>query len=306
VTDLGSLPELGLFEPAATRRAVLRGLLRTALIALALVLVFLSLGEVAGRASYRLHNGSGHFDRVLAQGWVVGHPGVAATVSQGKQSTEFGWLHATERFRFTQPDGSRARVTVRQDLLGHVSVKGDVGSRLDQVLGDGQASRAQAMAFAKGLPAAALTEVVVVLRQPLHEQAASDFDGEFGLDSRAWFYEDPFAGARDFGFGYAGDAVYSGHGRNPVSWPPRNDSDLFRGRFPDWTAELSSRDDANLERLGLPSSAKLKELGESALVHGLLLQDLTPTQLLSLLADPAVESFTPVDVRFDILQKEIR
>lgn len=296
------LPELPLFDAAATRSAVFRGLLRTALIALAIFVVFQALGQSVGRVSFRVHDGNDHFDRVLVQGWAVGHPGVAATNGHGIASPTFGLLHATEELTFGQADGRTAHVSVRQDLLGHVTVQGDVGSRLDQVLVDGRASRAQAMTFVKGLPSAALTRIVLVLRTPLTESAAQDFEQRADVRSMAWFYDDPFTGART-GFRSQSGWSYTGAGRNPITWQTSGALG-FRGGFSDWTAELSARDDANLGRLGLPSSSELKQLGIAAQVHGFLISDLTPAQLLALLNDPVVASFTPVDVRFDILIKD--
>lgn len=303
MTEIPDLPELRIFDPRSTRSAVFRGLLRTALLLLAAFVAAQASAQVLVRANFRLHDRNDHFDRVLVQGWIVGHPGVAATFGQGYTTPHFSWLSAREDVRFDQPDGEQAKVSVHQDLLGHVSLDGDVTSRLDQVLYDGRASRAQSEAFLRGLPSAALTDIVLTLASPLSETAAADFAQTGELRAAASFYEDPFAGARA-GFRQQGGTHYSGAGRNPVSWPAMS-GQFFRGGFSDWTAELSSRDDANLSRLGLPDARTLKELGRAAQVHGFLFRDLTPAQLRALLGRPGVVAFTPVDVRFDILGKDV-
>jgi len=283
---------------------VFRGLVRTVLLVLAVVVAMQAVAQIAVRAAFRLHDGNDHFDRVLVQGWIVGHPGVAGTSAQGYTSTSYHRLTAHEDLRFDQPDGTQAKVSVQQDLVGHVSVDGDVTSRLDQVLDDGRASRTQAETFVRGLPAASLTDVVLTLKAPLSETAANDLQVRTGLQAAAaWFYEDPFAGARGR-FSRAGSSTtWSGSGHNPVTWSSLN-GQFFQGGFSDWTAELSSRDDANLERLGLPDAKDLKALGRAAQVHGFFLRDLTPAQLTRLLQLPQVSAFTPVDVRFDILGKD--
>lgn len=121
----------------------------------------------------------------------------------------------------------------------------------------------------------------------------------------ASFYENPFAGARNVLRRDGSSSFFQPGLDRPVAWPVFGPS-LGPGiqSFDRWTRALRSSDDDNLERLGLPGSAHLKALGAANLVHGLLMRDLTPVQLTALLANPEVATFTPVTVRFDILNKD--
>src|SRR4051812_37805106 len=136
-------PDLAMFARGATRRAVLRGLLRTALLVVVLFVLFSLLGTVVGFAAFKLTGRDDAFERVGVVGLFVAHP----TLTRGNQSfgTEtFSWLHTTKTDRYRQPDGSYVQTEVRMDLLGRISVKSPLGNALDEALYEGRASDAQA------------------------------------------------------------------------------------------------------------------------------------------------------------------
>ncbi len=306
MSELPDLPELRMFEPGATRGAVVRGLLRTAMLAAALLVAAKLLGYLVGYVNLSLHGGSPRLDRVGTTAFDVGHPDLARPNGESR-NTGSGWLHTTETVQRSFADGVGITFRVRMDLLGRITVQGPQPTALDQALLGGRARPAQVKAFVATLPASALTDVVVDLVRPLPAEAViglQDRLGLFtsarsGLELPAVFYDDPFAGARRV-LRVTGSSFYGGSGPDrPVSWRG-SDADGFHR----WTASLRSSDDGDLARLGLPSSAALRRLGDHPRAHGLLISDLTVAQLGALLRDPAVRTLTPVSVRFTILDRD--
>jgi hypothetical protein len=299
------LPDLAMFRRSVTRRAVFRGVLRTAVLAVGLYVLFSLLGSVVGFATYKLTGRDDAFQRVGVVGLNVAHP----DLERGQQSfgtQSWGWLHTTKTDRYVQADGGVVQTDVRMDLLGRISVKSPLGSRLDRALFDGRATPEQAATFVRGLPASAVADVVVDFRQPL------DNDGYTALmaDPRiaklvigeVTYYEDPFAGPRR-AYRREGNSSYSRDNvaDRSVAWSGMN---YPFTSFADWTRALTGSDDGNLDRLGLPDSATLKRLGAASLVHGVYIKDATPADLKVLLDNARVRSVTPVDVRLTILNRD--
>lgn len=298
---LPDLPELRMFERSATRGAVLRGLLRTAMLAFALYAAFVVAGTLFGGLLFAATHRGDRLDRVDVA-FAVGHPGlyVRDNGSYGSETRHFGWTGTTQS---TQTLDSQGTALVDYELVlgtfGGLKVKGHTTSRLDTVLMDGRASRQQAERFVKGLPTAALTTAVVEL-----VDGKEPSDTSLSAQYQARFYDDPFAGARARYRKTDSGSEFSNTGRSqPVAWP-RGARSIRFGSFQSWTKSLTSSDDDDLRALGLPDSAELRRLGEANRVHALLVTDLTTAQLASLLADPTVRTLTPVEVRFDILDKD--
>ena len=290
-----SYPELAIFDPRATRGAVVRGLVRTAMLVGAAWLAFLFLGELTGYALFRLHDRNGAFDRVGLTGYEVGHPGVVMQTSTlGRGEPESGWRGSSQRVVTGRSD-YRIRMSVWGDLTADRRAEDDV----DRALREGEASRAQSTAFVEGLPAAAVTDAVVSLRAPMDDTRAVDVLEDLDLHVTRSFYDDPFAGARHV-FRQDGNGAYmDGDGLDrSVSW------DGVGIGFYSWTNRLRPGDDSDLQRLGLPTSTRLKELGRLSQVHGWYVQDLSPAKLKALLASDVVDAITPTAVRFDILDRD--
>lgn len=303
--DPAPMPELAMFGRGATRRAVLRGLFRTALLALVLYFLFALVGSIVGFTAFKLGGRDEAFERVGVVGLNVAHP----AVDRGQQSfgtQHWGWLHTVKTDKFVQPDGSLVQTDVRMDLLGRISVKSPLGSRLDQALFEGRATPTQAAAFIGGLPASAVADVVVDFTTPLDEAGYAAFQADRRVAEMTFravtFYEDPFAGPRRAFRRDGGGQFTDGTAANrSVAWSGMN---YPFTSFASWTRALKRSDDGNLARLGLPDSATLKKLGEESLVHGLYIKNLTPTDLRLLAGNGHVRSVTPVDVRLTILDRD--
>ncbi len=298
-------PDPALFDRRATRGAVLRGLFRTAGLVLALYLAFSFVGSLVGYAAFKYHDRSNAFERVGVVGFAVAHPGID-TRSQRSGTTSWGWLHTTKSDRYLQPDGTNVQTRVRMDTAGRISVDGELTDQLDRALADGRATAAQARAFVDGLPGSAVSDVIVDLTTPLTEQRFADLSlGALKIDNpffQVRFYDDPYAGARRRLRVQDSKSTFDLTAPDrPVAW---SDGTVGYQTFGAWTRALRSSDDANLGRLGLPSSRALKELGRLSLVHGVLLRNVSPAQLKTILTNPAVRTITPVTVRFTILNRD--
>ncbi|MCU1674516.1 MAG: hypothetical protein JWN77_2629 [Frankiales bacterium] len=301
-----TLPDLAIFGRGRTRRAVVRGLLRTALLALVLWVAFGLIGSIVGFAAFSISGRDDTFERVGVVGLNVAHP----SIDRGRQSfgaQTFGWLRTTKTDKYVQPDGSFVQTDVRMDLLGRISVKSPPGSRLDQALFEGRASPEQAARFVRDLPASAVADVVVDFKTPLSNNAYTALMRDPRIAKmilgEVTYYEDPFAGPRrlyrrDGGSEFSGSSAVA---ERSVAWGGMN---YPFSSFAAWTRALKKSDDGNLSRLGLPSSAELKKLGEASLIHGVYIKNATPSDLNVLLGNASVRSITPVDVRFTILNRD--
>ncbi len=278
-------PPLALFGPDATRSAVTRGVIRTAVLVLVGFLAFQAAGRLVGEAVFTAWDRQDRFARVGLQGVLVAHPSLGLGL---EQTRSHGWLHTSQTVAFGE-QGDRTILTLRQDLLGRLSTPPIPGGALDETaLHSPPSSRERVSALVEGLPAAARADVVVAYRTPMTEREQAAAEEDFGGGVGPVFYQDPFVWST---------AQYSPQ-RYPVSW---QDSFLYGGRFPDWAAELSRLDDGNLRRLGLPSSSEIKALAKTPKVYGVVLRDQSPEQLRRLLANDVVGSVTPFDVHFDLL-----
>jgi hypothetical protein len=301
-----AMPDLAIFGRRATRRAVVRGVLRTAVLALVLYVLFGLLGSVVGFTVYKATGRDDAFERVGIVGMSVAHP----TLNTGTQSfgtQRFGWWRMTKTDSYVQPDGSLMQTDLRMDVLGRITVKSPLGSKLDQALFEGRARPTQAAAFVRGLPPSAVADAIVDFEAPLDNDALTALTADPRVAKlvlgQTMFYEDPFAGPRR-AYRVDGNTTYSDGAapKRTVAWPTR--TTYGYPEFAKWTAALKQSDDANLARLGLPPSATLKRLGKASLVHGVYVEDATPGDLALLLANPRVRSITPVDVRLTIANRD--
>lgn len=294
--ELPNLPELAMFDRRATRGAVVRGLLRTAMIAVGLYLAFLLAGYVVGHVALGVNDRDDRFRRLGEVAFDVGHPDLRQPSQRGGDY-DSGWLRTTNTFRRITPDGAALDVSIEMSTFGDISPMPLADTDLDRALAAGRTDPAAAEAFARGLPASSLSDVVVEFTRPLSQTDIGDVYGRLDAAGQIGFpvafYTDPYL-QQDSGFSMAlsGEVLQA----RPVSWPGTEPSDLA-----EWTGALRPDDDADLARMGLPDSATLISAGATPMTHGLYLQRLTPATLLALLADPAVRSLTPVSSRLALI-----
>lgn len=292
MTELPDLPELAMFDRRATRGAVVRGLLRTAMIAVGLYLAVLVLGFVVGTVALVVNDRGDRFARLGATAFDVGHPDLQRYGPRGGRISS-DWLHTTNRMDRVGSDGQVRDVRVLMSTLGHLSLPDPPVTDLDAALLAGPLPPSRAASYLTGLPASSLTDAVVQLRRP---QADPDgmLLGRFapraasGLPVR--FYADPFPGTVRSS-SVTGEPLV----RRPVSGTHGGPED-----FTAWTRSLSAVDDDDLTSLGLPDSRTLRRLGRTPMTHALYLSGATPAQLLRVLRDPEVLTVTPVASRLGL------
>lgn len=290
---LPDLPELALFDRRATRGAVVRGLLRTAMIALGLYLAFSLVGALVGTAAELVH-GQDRFDRLGPTAFDIGHPDLL----YGPQGSRLGsgWTGTTVRLDRVDSSGRAVRASVHMGLTGRLSAPTSPATPLDAALLGGPLSRARAGSYAAGLPASSVTDVVVTLRQPLDGDAVALLLGRLLPGSTLGYpvacYGDVFRGRAT----QPGQRVRPGDRLEQRPVCTRNGGEELLA----WTRSLRPADDDDLAALGLPPSRELRALGREPAATALYLQGATPADLRRLLADAGIDSWTPVTSRLGL------
>ena len=271
------LPALRVFDPKATRWAVIRGLVRTAFVVLGFLLVA---SLVVGIGVNVLANRLGRAEQMerLSMAYEVAHPGLT---NSGGSGVFGGWTQRVQR-RGVDADGRRRVVELKLGIFGNLSV-GDRDERdaLDDVLVEPAWSRVQTTRYVGTLPSGIVLDALVVLDEPV----ASDAVGAVVP-----------AGLRTDFFGPAleEDRPWGGTGLSrPVCW-------VEGASLRAWAHQLRDRDDDNLAVLGLPSARTIQDLADADKVSAVYARGLTVAQVRALLADPRIASVSPVAVRFEV------
>jgi hypothetical protein len=286
--------EESFFDERATRRAVRRGVIRTALAAVIPLFVISVVVSTASRIWQMRDGRADRFEHVAEYGFFVGHLDFRPTDVRGDLThANFRSLELPLQVipRSATPLVQQHTLRLRLDLRGRL----DEGPLLDlppsgvgTALANRPATQAELEAFER-LSSLAVASAAVELREPL---SVGDFQhllsrhGLLGLEGEGVgiFLEGPDAAQRRSG-SFAGQRV---------GWP-----NPFAAQFQSWTKGLSAGDDPVLERLGLPSSRELLELAADPGIHGFVLDAATPRQLRGLRAEPKVSTISLGDVAFD-------
>jgi hypothetical protein len=290
VSETPDLPPLSLFDRRLTRRAVLRGVLRTAYLAF---LAFVVLGvafQVGGQVLMQAFDRDEQLERVGVVGFVVGHP------SYRVASTYGGAREIESRLR--TPTG--AETTLSIGWLGRLGIPLEDSDPLDVLRERKPASRVAGARFLADLPHSTRVDVLLQLARPLPTSDAEQLAAG-GQGPSVLYYESPWG---IFESAMTERDVAARAAPRPVSWSPGTGwgGGLREFRtFRDWTRTLSSDDDDDLAMLGLPRSADLHELGEASRVQAVFVSGLPADALRRLVHDPAVLGFVPLDVRFDLV-----
>jgi hypothetical protein len=282
------IPALRVFDPKATRWAVIRGLLRTALTVVAfLFLTWLVLGIGVHLLAHALGR-PGQLDR-LAVGYRVAHPGF--TVHQ--ESARSGGWHQTKTLTGGPVEDATQEVRLRLSMFGVLDVPASRPDPVDEVLLGRAWSKASGERYLARLPSGVTVDGVVVFPSPTTRVALLQ---DFSQGDDALFYGVAFTpeGGRS--------RRTAGFLDNPVTWPAVGAHPYQT--FADWAAHLSGKDDDNLRSLGLPPSREIKELAKAGQVTAAYVTARTPTELAAMLKDGRIASFTPSAVRFDLTEPQ--
>jgi hypothetical protein len=292
------------FDERATRQAVRRGVLRTALAAVAWVAVAVTVAHVVTGMWQLRGDRSEHFQFVSTYGFTAAHPGfrpasLGRCCPLGLRSLE---LELRAEPRTASGLGAPARVLLKLDLRGRleddtfelprtgVDVAGGTG--VDVAGGSGRVRTKPGLRrLLARLPDSLVATAVVELSRPLDPAGFYSFLAGHGVrypeSTEVAVYVQPGNPPGP----YERDGFFA----NRVSWP--NPS---LAEFQHWVKQLRGSDDRLLDALRLPSSSRLRELAAEPRIHGFVLERATPAQLRGLLTDTAVESVSVGDVAFDL------
>lgn len=308
------LPDLPAFDDRAMRRAVRRGVIRTAFVgAVWLVVASIVLG-IAGRATLVGLGREDHLKHVVALGWQVAHP----EFSVGESGQHSGAVHATETFDavpiVVQSAPATTKLSFSESLFGGLSrsYPYPTTAATDVLLdigygGTADALRAQERTLLGQLPKPVRVAAIVEFAQPLSYADYTAFVARNGPETETVLHWAPLL------LSAAGDLESRVDGSNTLTgmcaWSPVYAFRLLHlnpkglddpiGEFRSWVGSLHDSDRGALGKVGV-SLAKLRSTADAGLVHGVIVGNASAALLLKLLADPSVGAVHPYDVAFAV------
>jgi hypothetical protein len=305
------------FDSRAARRAIWRGVMRTALTAVFVVFFAYVVLTLISGVWQRRGDREERFQTVAGLGFLVAHPDWRGEPS-GCCNVD---LTSLELSLDVQPQtanalGPTTRAWLRLNILGRIvidSIPVLPQTPIEQALSGSRPSKARTRRLLEKLPEPMRASAVVELATPL---TAADFADLLarghvptstpGLrNSPPIFLESPYPP-----FHIGGPDPELGPLRK-LAWPNPTiasataaDGDLAPAdpltQFKAWAAKLDDGDNRNLGRLGLPPASRIKTLAADAKVHGFILTKASVKTLRALLDDPGTRSVKIADVAFDL------
>jgi len=281
--------DAGAFDERATRRAVRRGVARTALVAVVWAFLGLFVLGIASGAWQTRGDRDGHFADVAGYGFFVSHPGFH--IENGRPSCctrGLRWIGVQIQAapRTADPLASRLDKTLKLDLRNRLE-GGPLASRDVPRTGVDIASPTTSAKLAQ-LPSSVVATAVVELRKG---QPIASF---YRLLGRHGFLS-PYASPDVAVFLQPANTIPGpGPFSSIVSWPNPNIA-----QFQAWVKTLRASDDGVLEDLQVPPVATLRRIAQTPRVYGCVLDRATPKELQGLMRDPAVKELRLGDVAFE-------
>jgi hypothetical protein len=286
------LPELPAVDDRQLRRAIRRGVLRTAAVGAVYVVIGSVVLSIVVQLVLAGFDRRGQLAR-LATAWQVAHPDFVAEES-GSGPTWLGREESLDvRLRASPPDPAAVRVHLSTNLLGHLNYPTVVPeSAASDVLDSiGLESRpdlkSQERKSLARLPVDTTLSAIVEFTRPLDDAAM-----------RQWAATLPPLVANAFAFDGTYLMTAAEHGRHAFFDSPVYGWNQFRmfhedghwtavSSFRKWVSELHASDAGNLHKVGI-SLHRLREAAAAGLVHGVIVTGLEPAQVTRLLEDPTV------------------
>jgi hypothetical protein len=304
--------ELPPFDERAARRAIWRGVVRTAITGLFLVFAGWLILTLISFYVQRIGDREERFQSVYGLGFLVAHPDWRGEPS-GCCNTD---LTSLELFLDVQPQTAEpisptpTKAWLRLNILGRLvidSIPNLPETPIRHAISVGPPGKDETRALLDELPQPIRASAVVEPMTPLGADEVRDllqrtdsWPGSFPPVYLESLYSPP----REFPpskLGWPNPAIASSE-----AW---GDSHLELAdpltQFKAWAAMLNDGDDLNLERLGLPRADGIKKLAVDPKVHAFILPKASLEELRALLDDPAVSSVTVADVAFDLGNPDI-
>jgi hypothetical protein len=310
--------QIPVFDERAARRAVWRGVTRTAITAVLLALVGLVLLELVSGLWQKRGDREERFQAVAGLGFLVAHPGWLGEPS-GCCNTD---LTSMELFldvqpRTASPVSQSTKAWLRLNILGRLvidSIPVLPETPIDHALAGGRPEKSTTEALLSDLPGPVAATALVEFAAPLTSQQFEEVlerngitDAPLSRSSPPIYLESPYPP-----FHIDGNRPMPEIGpARKLAWPdsstaasealgsPVPNADPLT-QFQDWAAELDDGDDRNLGRLRLPTADEIKRLAENPRVYAFILDRASIQQLRSFLDDAAVRSVNVADVAFDL------
>ena len=295
------------FDKHAARRAIRRGIVRTALTGL--LIVFCGWVILTLLTSYvqRLGDREERFQSVIGLGFLVAHPDWRGEPS-GCCNDD---LTSLELFLDVQPQtpeplSPTTKAWLRLNILGRLvidSIPILPETPIQHALSGGRPSKTQTQAMLAELPepirASAVVEPTTPLGAPEFEELLQRTPSLPTLSAAPPIllkapYESDVVPPRLLGWPNPGIASSEAWGDGHLEVADQ------LTQFKAWAAMLNDGDDRNLERLDLPPADEIKKLALDPKVHAFILPKASVETLRALLDDPAVRSVNLADVAFDL------
>lgn len=292
MNDVDMIP-IPAFDDRVVRRAMLRGVVRTGLVAsLCMMLLVLLVGAASvGISAYR----GDHFFRVAYGGMVVSHP--EYEIKQDGNCCAAGPLFgftnlglASEIKLQLRPLGAlnyagAVTITVEQDVFGDLHPGIDASpTPLRNGLQRGRPTKESTEAFLRGLPEPTVVSALIEFDQPVEAAAFTAF-----FDTYL-----PSTDISDRRRTIIAVNPYESRSSNLISWPNSNIAELRA-----WAASLDLSDDRHLDAVGLAPSADIKQVADEGRIYAFVAPRIPLALLRTLLGNTAVRSVNVLDVAFD-------
>ncbi|MFI7132155.1 hypothetical protein ACIBQ1_41215 [Nonomuraea sp. NPDC050153] len=312
MTEQEDIPPIPGFDPGRTKRAVRRGVLRTALTATVILIVGVLLLNLGAQWIQRRGDRDDRMLDVLGTAFRVANPGYRTDVMRCCDTTAFS-LSFTLRITplraggYSSPDqfSGGAVFTVSQNQFGRVDwpppgfiKETPLFTALDSVGTDAPPSKADTKRILDRLPESMYALAVVDFAKPLKE-------GEFSAFVQRHTAVPPET------------AIYDGRiGGTPISWrmdtqlpeAPQGDApELAPAELPrnglagfrHWVSGLRDHDAVNLDKFGLGLKL-LRESATDGLAYAYVTQHTRIRDLRTLIDDPQVRTIRVADVAYDL------
>ncbi|SDG65431.1 hypothetical protein SAMN05421505_106139 [Sinosporangium album] len=310
--EADELPPIPEFDAKRTRRAVRRGILRTAIVVVAL-LVLVPAAVVTGSSLLQMRGDRGlRMLDVAGTALRVAYPGLHIEVGEccdtDVTSMSFTVTLSPRRAMgafFTGRGFGGVTRTIEQDFFGRLSPvpldAGSMGTTLNQALsyiGRDINPKEEMRRVLKNLPKSLNGLAVVEFTRPLTSQELSAFAKKHDACAGQVVYErapgsTPITWSEDYRtIAYPND----GFGEGGAMCSERSEEVLKDFRF--WVEKRTDHDAVNIGRVGLKFE-RLRKAAKEGLAYGFVASHAVE-RLASMLEDPAVRTIRLADAQFDL------
>jgi hypothetical protein len=282
------------FDERATRRAVRRGVIRTALVAVVWVVAAGIVLNFTSLAWQSRGDRPEHFEHVARYGFLAANPGFRTSswgcCNTGLRSIK---LLIDAEPRVASAVAQSVDVELKLDHSGHLEDPAlDLPQTgVDAALASPPATKRAVRRALDGLPDSVVVTAIVELRSPTGVGRFFDLLARNGVvypNTDVPVFLQP--GAERERRRHAGTFP-----DRRVSWPNPNVA-----QFQAWVKKLRNGDDRLLDDLSLPPTRVLRGVAAEPRIHGFVLDRASPQRLQRFLEDPAIKGIQPGDAAFNV------